>query len=132
MIKFKTILEVKEGKISDVAYHVAEKTNRSSIKSFGLNPKKYPDQNNLTTSGKHIYVFLDYDSAYWYVKQYNHFLKQQDEDEKEFDIWQVNTKGIDLIKDYTLNTGDDPEKDDAYMIKGIVDKKLLKLYKTIK
>ena len=62
---------------------------------------------------------------------YNYFLKRHDEPEEDFDIWKVDTKKLKLIKDLTLNTGDSPEADSAYYTKAPVDKKRLKLIKTI-
>lgn len=127
MIKLtKIINEVK----SSIAYHVAETDVRHSIQKYGLDPNKYTS-GDRTTGGDYIYIFLDYDEAYWYAKAYNDFLRRQDEEEKEFDIWKINTENLKLIKDFTLNIGDDSMKDSAYMVKSPIDKKQLKLIKTI-
>jgi len=122
----KLITEVKV----KVAYHVAEKSVRPSIKTHGLDSNKY--KGDITTSGIFIYVFIKYAEAIGYIHGYNDFLKMQDEYEKYFDIWEINCRGLDLIKDYGLNTGDLPQNDSAYAIKGPIDKKRLKLKMTIK
>lgn len=122
MIKLKETL-IKE---SPIAYHVAEENVRNSIKKYGLDPNKYSN-NDRTTNGNYIYVFLKYSECVSYINAYNYFLKRQDEDEKYFDIWEINTEGLRLIKDLNLNTGDDPMKDSAYFTKAPINKKRLKL-----
>jgi hypothetical protein len=62
---------------------------------------------------------------------YNDFLRMQDEQNRDFDVWQVNVEGLKLIKDFTLNTGDDPMKDSAYFTHSPIDKKRLKLINTL-
>jgi len=131
MIKLKKILNEANGHhSSDIAYHIAELEVRNSIKKYGLDPNKYK-LTDRTTHGNYIYVFLDYDEALGYARIYNDFLRYQEESQKEFDVWQVNVKGLKLIKDFTLNTGDDPRKDSAYITHSPIDKKRLKLIKTI-
>ena len=133
MIKLKEILEDKnpiKGKgLYNKAYHVAEKDVRNSIEKYGLDSDKY-QLNDRTTSGKFIYVFVDYNDAEGYVDSYNSWLVYQGEPKRSFDIWQIDTKNLDFLKDYTLNTGD-PEYDSAYTLKSPVDKRLLKLVDTI-
>jgi len=124
MIKLRQILEdarpLKGKGLYDVAYHVAEEDARDSIEKYGLDPTKY-NLNDRTTVGKYIYVFADYDDADVYIGGYNSFLRMQDESEKTFDIWKINTKNLMFIKDYTLNAGDNPEYDSAYILKAPVD-----------
>lgn len=112
------------------AYHVSESKVRSSIQKYGLDPNKY--YGDRTTYGTKVYLFLNENEAVTYVKVYNSFLKYQGEPQQNFDIWKVNITSIKIYKDYTLNTGDDPEKDSAYYTKEIIPSNRLKLYKTLK
>lgn len=127
MIKLAKILN--EQRTADIAYHVAEEDVEESIEKYGLDPKKY--DGDITTIGIHIYVFLDYDEAVGYAETYNSWLVYQGESKKTFDIWEINTKGFKLSKDYDLNTGGDPMEDSAYMIEAPINKNRLKLIHTV-
>ena len=135
MIKLKELYEEREkmpikGKgIFDKAYHVAEEDVRDSIEKHGLNADKY-NLNDRTTSGKVIYVFVDYNDALGYVDAYNSWLRYQGEPKRTFDIWQIDTRNLDFLKDFTLNTGENPEYDSAYILKAPVNRRLLKLVNT--
>lgn len=112
-------------------YHVAEEDVRSSIKRHGLDPRRYPDQDNLSTNGSHVYVFQSEDSAKQYADGYQDFLRRQGDEIKSFDIWQVDVTGLPISKDLTLYYDGDPDEDDAYMIKGKVSRSRLKLIRTV-
>lgn len=126
MLRLTNILEQISRKF--YVYHVSETKVRNSIKKYGLDYSKYYDKENVSTSGKHVYVFSNLQEAVSYAISYNEFLKYQDEDVKEFDIWQIDAQGLKLQKDHTLNSD---YKDKAYYIDGVIDRKRLKLIKTI-
>jgi hypothetical protein len=121
----KTLINIYENIKPKIAYHVADSDDRNSIKKFGLDPSK--SKNDLTTSGKNIYLFLKLSEAKSYISGYKLFLINQEEDERNFDIWEINVSGLKLIKDLGLNDGDDPKNNSAYFTKAPISKKRIKL-----
>ena len=130
LLSLKRILIEQIYKNHGIAFHVAEKSVRDSIIHNGLDPKKYND--DITTDGNKVYVFLDKMWAIQYAKGYNDFLKIQGEPKRDFDIWQININGMKLEKDYGLNSSEDPATDPSYCIIAPINKKFIKLIQIIK
>lgn len=112
-----------------VAYHVAETSVRQSIIQYGLDPYKYED--DITTDGSKVYVFIDKNYAIQYAKGYNEYLIHQGDSIRNFDIWEIDVRNMRLEKDYGLNSAENPEEDPAYCIIAPIKKEYLKLVKTI-
>lgn len=120
----KTLIKIYESiKQKKIAYHVSDSDVRDSIKKFGLDPKKSKDD---TTSENNIFLFLKLSEAKSYVLGYKNFLKYQEEEERNFDIWEIDVTDLNLKKDLGLNDGND-QNNSAYFTRAPISNKRIKL-----
>ena len=116
------LIDLLKEDIDNLYYHVAPKRVYNSIKKYGLDPKHAPYERS--TEGNWVYVFKTKESAHWY----KNYMENQEPIE-DMNIWEVDVKGLEIKKDYTLSSNADADDDDAYMIKTPVSPNRLKFIK---
>jgi hypothetical protein len=87
-------------------YHASRQENRQSIARYGLRPHAGKNWDHLDRRDldlpripKGVFLFSEIGYAYAYGDRVD--------DEEEWDVWQVDVRGLDLLKDPEPYGGDD-------------------------
>ena len=111
-------------KFAGTCYHASPKKFRESIKRFGLDPTKMPEER--WSSGGEVYLFNNLSSVEWYANYFSNM-----DPAEPFDIWEIT--GIEesqLEIDVGL-TSDGDEDEGSRVYQGVIEPSKLRLVKTV-